>query len=80
MWLVMEPTHQNEYQKTVYKTMNLKEAKISSFTSNTVYQANPGSWNIKQINKSSTQPLDREDSLIHFISLWFLCKHCFCSL
>lgn len=51
MWLVMEPTHPNEHQKTLDETINLKGEgmlELSFFTSQKVYKANLGSWNIKQ--------------------------------
>lgn len=49
MWLAMEPTHPNEHQKTLHETINLKGERmleLSYFTSQKVYKANLGSWNI----------------------------------
>lgn len=56
MWLVMEPTHPNEHQKTLDETINLKGEgmlELSFFTSQKVYKANLGSWNIKQITTNA---------------------------
>lgn len=71
MWLVMEPTHPNEHQKTLDETINLKGEgmlELSFFTGQKVHKANLGSWNIKQI----TTTADTAEGKIPFFTL----SHC----
>lgn len=81
MWLAMEPTPPNEHQKTLYKTINVKGARMlesSYFTSKKVHKANLGSWIIKKITNERRHSAERS-LLFHFISPWSLYTHFFCS-